>query len=348
MDNWRSIAVSPQATLLEVMNVIDKGVKQIALVIADDDHLIGTVTDGDIRRAILKGHPLDANIQHCINTNPITGLMGESPATLQRLMQKKSLKILPILNSNGQVVDIRQVSFPAEKIKENKVVIMAGGLGSRLHPLTKNSPKPLLKVGKRPILETIINNFIDQGFYKFVISINYQGDKIKHFFKHLEQQIEVEYIEEKQRLGTAGALGLFAQRPEQPFIVINGDILTTLDFNRLISFHKKKRNSLTMCVREYSFQVPYGVIKQDEHVIKEIQEKPRQFFQVNSGIYVLNPEIITKIPNNTYTDMPELINQLLDEELKVGAFPLTDYWLDIGRMEDFEKAHDEFYDIFEE
>jgi len=348
MSNWKNISVSEKNTLLEVMQIIDKGTKQIALVVDDNNHLIGTVTDGDIRRALLKGFKLDSLITSCINTNPMTGLEGENPNIWQRLMQKNSLRILPILTSQGCVTQISQLEFPLESVKENQIIIMAGGLGSRLHPLTLKNPKPLLEIGNRPILETIIKNFTEQGFYKFSLSINYQGHKIKDFFRNGEKfNSQINYLEEKQRLGTAGALSLLKEKPQYPFIVMNGDILTKVDFNRLLEFHQQKNNALTLCTREYTHQIPYGVIEQKEHKITNIKEKPQHYYQINAGIYILNPEILTFIDENEYLDMPQLIELLLNKNYQIGSFPLTDYWLDIGRMEDFERAHEEFFDIFE-
>jgi len=348
MNNWRQIAVAPDSTLLNVMQVIDKGVKQIALVVEDSDHLIGTVTDGDIRRALLRGLQLDSLVIDCMNTSPMTGLEGENPSTWQRLMQKNSLRILPVLTAKGCVTQIVQLEFPLEAIKENRVVIMAGGLGSRLHPLTLNKPKPLLEIGNRPILETIIKNFTEQGFYKFSLSINYQGQKIIDFLKDGEKfHAQIDYLQEKKRLGTAGALSLIKEKQEHPMIVMNGDILTKVDFNRLLEFHQQQKNALTMCIREYSYQIPYGVVEQKNHIISSIKEKPRNYYQINAGIYILNPEVLKYIDENNYIDMTQLIEVLLENKHQVGSFPLTDYWLDIGRMEDFERAHEEFFDVFE-
>lgn len=346
--NWQTIAVSPSNTLLEVMQVIDKGVKQIALVVEDNDHLLGTVTDGDIRRSLLKGHELNSPVSECMNTNPITGLADENPSVWQRIMQKNSLKILPILTAQGSVTRIAQLEFPMECLKDNQVVIMAGGLGNRLHPLTINNPKPLLEIGNRPILETIIHNFTEQGFYRFSLSINYQGHKIKNFFQDGEKfNGQIDYLEEKKRLGTAGALSLLKESPKMPFIVMNGDILTKVDFNRLLEFHQQQKNRLTLCVREYSYQVPYGVVEQTDHKIKQIKEKPRHYYHINAGIYILSPEVLEFVETDTYIDMTQLIDVLLNNDMQVGSFPLTDYWLDIGRMEDFERAHDEFHEFFE-
>lgn len=349
MNEWKKIAVSSDNTLLEVMKIIDEGVKQIALVIEGDCHLLGTVTDGDIRRALLKGISLDSHIGMCMNTNPVTGLINEKPASWQRSMQKLSLRNLPILDAKGCVVKLVQLELPQEPVRENQIIIMAGGLGTRLHPLTENQPKPLLKIGNKPILETIIQNISQQGFYQFTLCINYHGDKIKNYFQNGQQfDIQINYIEEEKRLGTAGALSLLEQRPTRPFIVMNGDILTKIDLVRLVEFHNQQKNILTLCTREYQHQVPYGVIEHDEHKITSIKEKPMHFYNINAGIYILSPDVLNLIPKNKYFDMPQLIEQLLGNQKPVGSFPLTDYWMDIGQMDDFKQAHDEYDDYFGE
>ncbi len=348
MDNWKKIAVAPDNTLLEVMKVIDQGVKQIALVIEEDCHLVGTVTDGDIRRALLKGIALDAPVSQCMNKNSSSGLINENPSTWQRIMHKRSLRNLPILDDKGCVLKLVQLEVPQEPVQDNQIILMAGGLGSRLHPLTKNQPKPLLKIGNRPILETIIRNFTEQGFYQFSLCINYQGEKIKKYFqdgRHLNCQID--YIEEQKRLGTAGALSLLTDKPEQAFAVMNGDILSKVDFVRLFDFHQQQNNALTLCTREYQYQIPYGVIEHDNHKITSIKEKPKQFYNINAGIYILMPEVLKYIPDNEYFDMTQLIDLLIAKKMPVGSFPLTEYWMDIGQMDDFHQAHDEYSDYFE-
>lgn len=347
MDNWKKIAVTTDNTLLEVMKVIDQGVKQIALVIEDDCHLVGTVTDGDIRRALLKGITLDSPVSQCMNRNSSSGLINENPATWQRIMQKRSLRNLPILDDKGCVVKLIQFEIPQEPVQENQIILMAGGLGSRLHPLTEHQPKPLLKIGNKPILETIIRNFTEQGFYQFTLCINYQGEKIKDYFQDGRQlNTQIEYIEEQKRLGTAGALSLLEHKPKQAFVVMNSDILTKVDLVRLLEFHHQQNNILTLCTREYQYQVPYGVIEHTNHKITSIKEKPKQFYNINAGIYILTPEVLDSIPDNEYFDMTQLIDKLIADKQQVGSFPLTDYWLDIGRMDDFNQAHDEYNDYF--
>ncbi len=340
MHDWKKIAVPASASIHEVMQVIDKGVVQIALVVDENEHLLGTVTDGDIRRAILHGNGLDTEIAEFMNATPLTGLFDEHPSAWQRTMARHGLRHLPLLDSQGRIIRLTVLVPPKEPQRENIIVLMAGGLGSRLRPLTDNTPKPLLEIGGKPILETIIESFISQGFYRFRLCINYKGDMIRQHFDNGERwNIEIEYIEEKERMGTAGALSLLNESPDAPIFIMNGDLLTKVDFVRLLAFHQQQRNIATMCVREHRQQVPYGVVKLDEHRIVELKEKPIQYSFVNAGVYVLEPETIKQIPAKQFFDMPDLINKLLEQKLAVGSFPLREYWMDVGRLEDFEQAH---------
>ncbi|MBI3771287.1 MAG: nucleotidyltransferase family protein [Gammaproteobacteria bacterium] len=349
MNDWRTIAVKPSDTMQKVMQVIDTGRMQIALVVDDNDHLIGTVTDGDIRRAILKGRGLDTPVQEYMNKNPTTGLIDEEPSSWQRTMLRHTLRHLPLLDAGGCIAKLTFLEPPREPVRDNPVVLMAGGLGTRLRPLTEKKPKPLLTIGNKPILETIIENFVSQGFHKFYVCINYKGDMIREHFKDGSQwDASITYIEENKRLGTAGALSLIKDKIDLPFFVMNGDLLTKVDFVRLSEFHKQQQNTITMCVREYRYQIPYGVVSLDRHRITGISEKPIQYYQVNAGIYMLDHEIINDIPHNQFYDMTTLIEVILAKNITVGSFPLREYWMDVGRVEDFEQAHSEYFDQFEQ
>jgi NDP-sugar pyrophosphorylase family protein len=231
--------------------------------------------------------------------------------------------------------------------RENWVVLMAGGLGTRLAPLTDNCPKPLLKVGNKPILETIIENFISHGFKRFYLSVNYKAEMIEEYFGDGSRWgAEIRYLREDKKMGTAGALGLIPEPLTQPFLVMNGDLLTKVNFSQLLNFHQEQNAHATMCVREYDFQVPYGVVSVDKHRIKSIEEKPVHRFFVNAGIYVLDPEAVSLIPADMPYDMTSLFEQMTANEREVIAFPVREYWLDIGHRDDFERAAGDFARIF--
>ncbi len=346
--SWRDITISPDASVHRAWEVIDQGAIQIALVIDRDCHLVGTVTDGDIRRAVLHGKGLDIPITEVMNANPVTGLLEETNDSWQRTMHRHSLRHLPILDTRGCVVDLARYSMPLEPERSTPVVIMAGGLGTRLRPLTDNTPKPLIPVGTKPVLETIIENFADQGFINIYLCLNYMGDKIReHFGDGSTLGVNITYLQEDRRLGTAGALSLLPQHPDEPAIVMNGDLLTKVDFVRLLDFHNRQGFIATMAMREHKQQVPYGVLKiGDGYVVQELVEKPVERYYVNAGIYILNPETLVHVPNQSFYDMPTLFNTLMNKGEKVGGFPLRDYWVDIGRLEDLERASAEFAEMF--
>ncbi|MBE3570567.1 MAG: nucleotidyltransferase family protein [Bacillales bacterium] len=349
MRNWKELLVPPSTSIIETMKNIDHTAAQIALVVDDDFRLLGTVTDGDIRRGILRGISLDDQVTKVMNKNPITMKKGTSKQAIKKMFQEKKLRQLPILNNNNQVVDVIFSDVLLDSLSfDNWVVLMAGGLGTRLLPLTENIPKPMLTVGTKPILQTILESFIEHGFHRFYFSVNYKREIIKDYFGNgLEWGVNIQYLDENQRLGTAGALSLFSEKPTKPIIVMNGDILTKINFQQLLQFHEESESMATMCVREYQLQIPYGVVRTEGTRLCSIEEKPIERHFVNAGIYVLNPEVLNYIPENQYFDMPSLFELLIKRQEKTNVFPIREYWLDIGRIPDFEKANLEFSEVFE-
>ncbi len=347
ISDWKKISVKSSVNMKDVLRAISDGNMQIALVIDDACHLAGTVTDGDIRRALLRGDGLDTTIKSLMNDNPITGLLDEDEAQWQRTMQRYTLRHLPLLDAHGCVVGLARFEPPKEPRHDNPVILMAGGLGTRLHPLTQSQPKPLLEIGSKPILETIIENFAEHGFYKMYLCINYKGEMIKKYFGDGSRwNVEIQYIEELKRMGTAGALSLLPFTPEKPFFVMNSDLLTKVDFVRLLRFHQKHSASATICTREYTHQIPYGVVNLNGHDVIDMVEKPTHRFSVNAGIYVLEPETLDNIPDDCFFDMPSLIDTLLEQKRSVSSFPIHEYWIDIGRMQEFKQAHEDYGEQF--
>ncbi|WP_342566953.1 nucleotidyltransferase family protein [Psychrobacillus sp. FSL K6-4046] len=344
MKSWKDVLIQPQTTILETMKIIDATTMQFAAVVDSNMFLLGTVTDGDIRRGILKGLSLDSTISNVMNTSPICELNGKKSFYYKKRMRERKLKQLPLVSNDNLLKNIVFSDELELTIKKtNKVVLMVGGLGTRLRPLTDTIPKPMLNVGNKPIVETIIESFKAYGFTNFVLSVNYKKEMIMDYFQdgaHLG--VNIEYIEESERLGTAGALSLLSDKPSEPFFVMNGDLLTKINFEQLLDFHNETNSSATICVREYEYQIPYGVIETDNHQLLSIVEKPVHKSFVNAGIYILNPTALEYIPNGDFFDMPELYKKLLHEQKKVSAFPLREYWLDIGRLDDYEKANTDF------
>ena len=343
MNRWREIVVTENQTLLETMRIIDKTSLQFAVVVDQDHHLLGTVTDGDIRRGILRGEGLEVPISSIMNAHPTSAKSGLSTNKYKQLMRTKKLKQLPIVNEVNQLVDILFIdTFDTPKNK-NQVVLMLGGLGTRLRPLTNDIPKPMLKVGNKPIIETIIDGFKQYGYTNFIFSVNYKKEVIQDYFQTGETfGITINYIEEQKRMGTAGALSLLENRPTEPFFVMNGDLLTQINFDQLMQFHLEHQSVATMCVREYEYEVPYGVIETDGTDLVSIKEKPIHRSFVNAGIYILSPEVFDYIPVDTFYDMPTLFETLIGHGKKTSVFPIHETWLDIGQADDFTRATEKY------
>ena len=348
MKDWQKALISPSTTIFNTIKIIEASAMQIALVVEETNRLLGTVTDGDIRRGILKGVSLEQPVSKVMKTDPIVARPEQKREDNLNIMKEKRINQLPVVDENGCVVRLELLGDLLQEQKaDNWVVLMAGGLGSRLHPLTNDCPKPMLKVGNRPLLETILTNFIEQGFYKFFFAVNYRGEMIKeHFGDGSSWGVEINYITEDERKGTAGALGLLPERPGKPLIVMNGDLLTKVNYKQLLDFHHEVRASATMCVREYSFQIPYGIVKIDNNRLLEIKEKPVHHFFVNAGIYVLEPETLDLVPSAQCFDMTTLFNQIIVQEKETAVFPIREYWIDIGYYKDFERANAEFDNVF--
>ncbi len=346
--DWQKTLIPPDTSIIDAMRLIDKVALQILLVAAADKTLLGTITDGDIRRAILKGGSLEARIDGVMNTRPTTFSMDESVEDMLVAMRLLKISKVPVVDHKNRVVGLEiidELLRPAPK--DNPVVIMAGGLGSRLGSLTKDCPKPLLQVGHKPVLQTIMENFMAYGFHNFYFSVNYKGDMIEEYFGDGSKwDANIQYIHENKRMGTAGALSLLPEKPDMPFFVMNGDILTKVNFLQLLDFHTEQRAAATMCAFKYDMQIPYGVLEVDKQRLVEINEKPVQSFFVNAGIYVLEPQTLEYIPADSFFDMPSLYETLITTEREAAVFPLREYWLDIGHMSDFERAQGDFGRVF--
>lgn len=348
MTNWKDIIVTPKETVIKTMEIIDKSALQFSVVVDEDNRLLGTVTDGDIRRGILRGLPLETPVEAVMNSNPIYEFQGKHNHDYKSTIEKKGLKQLPIVDNSKRLTNIIFSSnFTKINNKENTVVLMAGGLGTRLSPLTNDTPKPMLHIGDQPILETIIESFKSYGFVNFILTVNYKKEQIKNYFRDGKSLgVNISYIDEEKRLGTAGALSLINEKLEHPFFVMNGDLLTKVNFDQLLEFHQDTSSLATMCIREHEYQVPFGVIETKKHRLISIKEKPIQKNFVNAGIYVLNPEMLKYVPDNQFFDMPELFSKAMEHESEVSVFPLREYWMDIGRIDDYKKANGDYMNKF--
>lgn len=348
MNRWKDVLISPTTSIIEAIKIIDATAMQIALVVDENQRLLGTLTDGDVRRAILKSKLLTGPVQNVMNCEFTSVNITETRDNILALMKDKQFHQIPVLDENRCIVGLELLDeLLSIKKYDNVVVLMAGGLGTRLGSLTKECPKPLLKIGNKAVLETIINNCKEYGFYKFAISINYKAEMIQDYCGDGScWGVEISYIHENKRLGTAGALGLLQETPKLPILVMNADVLTKVNFQHLLDFHDDHKSMATMCVREYDFQVPYGVVKIDKQSLIGIEEKPVHRFFVSAGIYVLNPETLRFVPQDEYFDMPSLFEKVLEKKMVTSVFPIREYWLDIGKLDDFERAKGEYDEVF--
>lgn len=341
MNDVRKLFISPEATIRDALRLIGERSMQLALVVDGQNRLLGTITDGDIRRGLLEDLSLDVTVTEIYHRNPIYGNEWQAPATIRRLMRKHNVRQIPIVDKQGVVVRLELDKSPPREsfTRDNWVVLMAGGLGTRLRPLTENCPKPMLSLGEKPILEHILENFVEQGFENFFISVNYMAEMVEEYFKDGSAwDVHIRYLRESQRLGTAGSLSLLPEPPDSPIIVMNGDLLTTLDFKELLNTHQSKGSVATVCVRTYDMEVPYGVIRTEKEKIVQLDEKPIVSFYINAGVYVLSSEALNIIPCDRFFDMTDLVSLLIATGDKPGTFPIGGYWQDIGQKSDLEKA----------
>lgn len=344
MKKWQNILIQPNLPLEDAISVLDRGGLRIALIVDDTKRLKGTLTDGDIRRALLKHVRLDAPVSEVMCSTPHVAEIGWSKEKILSVMEDLELLQIPLLDQEYRVVGLETLHGLMERrTVANPVFLMAGGFGTRLRPLTNECPKPLLKVGDKPILELILESLTNAGFYRFFISTHYLPEMIRDYFGDGSQWgVNIEYVHEEAPLGTGGALGLLPKDSvDLPLIMMNGDLLTSVNYRGLLDFHVEHESIATMCVREYEHQIPYGVIQTDGTYIRSMEEKPVQKCFINAGIYVVSPELLKQVNAGERIDMPTLLEKQMASGRKVSMFPVHEYWLDIGRMDDFRRAQKE-------
>ena len=331
------------SSILEAVARLDQARRKLILVTDDDGRLVGTVSDGDVRRGLMRRIDMAGPITQVMNADPVALKEGQPEATARKRLAERGVSVAPVVDRDGRVLGLYPdvSAFAAER--DNLVVIMAGGRGVRLAPLTQTCPKPMLKVAGRPVLETIIERMRAQGFRRFRLAVNYLAEMIEgHFGDGDGFGVEIDYLRETDPRGTAGALSLLAERPDEPFIVMNGDVLTRTVFGDLLDFHDEHRAAATVCVREHHFKAPHGVIETDGPLMVSVREKPTFRWLANAGIYCLSPEALDRVPATGAYDMPELLAALHAAAQPVAAFPIHEYWLDLGQHPDFELAQTEF------
>ena len=349
MKDWSKILLTPEDSIEKSIEVLNAGGIRIALVVDNDGKLLGTLTDGDIRRSLMKHIDMNCAVKKTMNANPITALGSDSHSLIMLKMQSKDLLHIPIVDEHNVLIGLETLQHLLVKQKyDNPVFLMAGGFGKRLHPLTEDMPKPLLPIGNQPILEIILMQFIEAGFHNFYISIYYKGEKIReHFGDGSQWGVTIKYVHEDKPLGTAGSLGMLPEDiVKLPILVMNGDLLTKVDFIQLLHFHNKKKCIATMCVREHDVEVPYGVVTIENENIQSLVEKPIQKFFINAGIYVLDPSLIVSLDGLSYIDMTSLLEDRISNGECVSVFPVHEYWMDIGRVDEYKNASKEYFNKF--
>jgi dTDP-glucose pyrophosphorylase/predicted transcriptional regulator len=349
MHDWKKTILKQTDIMRSAIEVLNNEALRIVIVVDDERRMVGTVTDGDIRRGLVKHQSLDISLIDVMCKESTVAVADESRDAVLAKMKKLDLLQIPVLDKERRVVGLEMLQDLLNTARhDNPVFLMAGGFGKRLRPLTNHVPKPLLKVGTKPILETILDQFISAGFHDFYISTHYKAEMVReHFRDGSDWDVSIKYIHEEEPLGTAGALGLLPKDlTKLPILMMNCDLLTKIDFEQLLEFHLDQDCDATMCVRQYDYQVPYGVIKAKDHRITSIIEKPMHKFFVNAGIYVLSPRILGTVDGTSYLDMPHMLESIIEQGGQVNMFPVHEYWLDVGAHEDFNTANMEFLDNF--
>lgn len=338
---WRTAVLHPTSTIKQAIATLNNTGLQIVLVLDESDTLLGTVTDGDIRRGLLRGLTLDELIERVMSSNSLVAPPEMNLDVVLQLMHANRFRQLPVVDANYKVVGLHlwdEIAAPPER--PNLIIIMAGGLGTRLRPHTENCPKPMLPVAGKPMLEHIIERAKAEGFVRFVISIQYLGHIIKDYFGYGERLgVSIDYLNESEPLGTAGALSLLSPRPDLPFVVTNGDVLSDIKYGELLDFHSRYDAAATMAVRLHEWQHPFGVVQTQGVNIVGFEEKPVIRSYINAGVYALNSDALNLLGYNKQCDMPTLFERLQAGSKSVVVYPMHEPWLDVGKPDDLAQAN---------
>jgi dTDP-glucose pyrophosphorylase len=334
-DRWARALVDERGTIRDALTALDDGAAGIALVVDGDGRLVGVATDGDIRRALLRGHTLETPLESVTNRRFLSVPADRGRADALDLMRAQSIDAVPVVDATGRPVALHLLhAFLTPAERPNWAVLMAGGEGTRLRPLTESRPKPMLEVAGRPILERIVLHLIGFGIRRFYLSVNYLAEVIEaHFGDGDALGVEILYLREERPLGTGGALGLLPEPPMTTTLVLNGDLVTSVDIDRLLGFHESGRFAATVGTRQYVHTVPFGCIEREGDRVVAMEEKPAIAREVNTGIYALEPAVVGLVEPGTRVMMPDLIGRLLARGDQVGAFEVEDDWTDVGERE---------------
>ena len=343
MTSWIDTVLEPDASMADAVQTLEKSRKfGICLILDRKKKLLGTITNGDIRRALIKQLSMATPVLEVMNKEPAVVRSGYAINEVRKLLVDRFVEMVPVLDNQGHVIDLVGSDSAGRKYSGVPILLMAGGFGKRLLPLTEKLPKPLLKVSGKPIIQLIVEQLAAQGFRHIFVSVHYRGDMIRDFLGDGEKwDVDFRYLEEDRPLGTAGALSLLPDTGANgPLLIINSDLMTKLDYRWIIDFHNARGGGATVCTREYSLEIPYGVVEIEDQSVKGILEKPLQRYQVNAGIYVLDQEAIDIVSKEQMIDMTEVLIQQISANRKVNAYPIHEDWADIGRHSDYRRAID--------
>ena len=347
MFQYTDLCIPPETPIREAVRVLNDGHCRIAMIVDEQTILLGVLADSDVRRAILKGLDFNLPVSQIMVKRPIVATPDMPDKALLFLMKRSQTYQLPIVEEDGRLVGLKLVDDLLQVPPQAEAFILAGGLGTRLFPLTEHLPKPLIQVGGQEVLFTIVDSLIAAGIVRITLAINYKKELIKEAMASRKQYIgKVFHLEESIRLGTAGALSLLEPLPKIPLIVLNADILTKVDYQSMLNFHITEENDVTVAVRQEHVKIPFGVSTIEGTRITKIDEKPDFAFFVNAGIYVFKPDLLRMVPKDTPMEMPSLLNQCIRQCKKVGSFPVHEYWIDIGRPSELQRANAEYKDNF--
>lgn len=334
-----NLTVRPEVSIREALMRLDRSRLQVVFVEDANGRLIGAVSDGDIRRGLLAGAGLDDRVSRVMNGSPATVGPTATQDDVEAMKSTRGIRIVAVVDADGRMVDVvgegERISTPLT----TPVVLMAGGRGQRLYPITKDIPKPLVPVGDAPMIDIILGRLRDQGFRRVHVSVNHLGHLIEEHLGDGERYgLSISYLHETTPLGTAGALAQLRDVARSEFVVMNSDLLTEVDLRRMLDFHRRTDAVATIGVREYGFEIPFGVVRREGDRVTGLAEKPHHRELVSAGIYVLEPVAFSSLEIDEYCDMPTLLSRLIAEERRVGAFEIHEEWIDVGRPEDLERA----------
>ena len=347
INNWKEAVMSADIDIKSAIDYLFNQKLGIVLVVDDNGVLLGTITDSDIRQFLNRKKIKDVTLNKVMNPNPRTAFKNEDRQLMKARLGNLDLAHIPIIDNNGVLLGLETISSLEEyNSLQNPVLIMAGGFGKRLLPLTKNIPKPLVTIGNKPMIQGLIEKFVAEGFLNFFVSTHYKAEMLLNFLGDGSRWgVHINHLHEKRPMGTAGAIAsLPLDGRDIPTIVINADIITKLNFVNLINYHNEKKFDITICVREHSYQIPFGVVRLDGDYVKKIDEKPVTSQMVNIGIYILNRSVINMVNKGEVLSMPQLINRCVDAGYRVGCFPVHEYWADVGRIDQLNQVRDNLND----